>query len=141
MLYVPRNVEIDQPLYSLIGLSEPHAADFSHTLVILEDGASATLLEETSSANPDAAGLHVGAVELIVGKGAAHFNVFSVITIRFKDQHVGAGFDSCGSVLSPLSHSKGLASTPSPSPHLPPPRPTPTIPPCCSTRSPSSAWG
>jgi Fe-S cluster assembly protein SufD len=70
VLYVPRNVEIDQPLYSLIGLSAPNAADFSHTLVILEDGASATLLEETSSANPDAAGLHVGAVELIVGKGA-----------------------------------------------------------------------
>lgn len=70
VLYVPRNVEIDQPLYSLIGLSEPNAADFSHTLVILEDGASATLLEETSSANPEAAGLHVGAVELIVGKGA-----------------------------------------------------------------------
>ncbi|MBI5757860.1 MAG: Fe-S cluster assembly protein SufD [Planctomycetales bacterium] len=70
VLYVPRNVEIDQPLYSLIGLSEPNAADFSHTLVILEDGASATLLEETSSVNPDAAGLHVGAVELIVGKGA-----------------------------------------------------------------------
>lgn len=70
VLYVPRNVTIDEPLYSLIGLSAANAADFSHTLVILEDGASATLLEETSSATPDAAGLHVGAVELLVGKGA-----------------------------------------------------------------------
>jgi len=70
VLYVPRNVEIKEPLYSLIGLAEANAADFCHTLVILEEGASATLLEETSSANPDAAGLHVGAVELIVGKGA-----------------------------------------------------------------------
>lgn len=70
VLFVPRNVEIDAPLYSLISLSTDGAADFSHTLVILEDGASATLLEETNSTNPDAAGLHVGAVELIVGQEA-----------------------------------------------------------------------
>ena len=70
VLYVPRNVTIDEPLYSLIGLSETGAADFGHTLIVLEDGASATLLEETSSASPDIAGLHVGAVELILGKEA-----------------------------------------------------------------------
>ena len=70
VLYVPRNVELTVPLYSLIGLAAAGAADFSHTLVILEDGASATLLEETSSAGPDNAGLHVGAVELLVGAGA-----------------------------------------------------------------------
>ena len=70
VLYVPRFVEISIPLYSLIGLSTAGGADFSHTLVILEEGASATLLEETASANADAAGLHVGAVELLVGQGA-----------------------------------------------------------------------
>ncbi|MFQ5732707.1 MAG: Fe-S cluster assembly protein SufD [Planctomycetaceae bacterium] len=70
LLYVPRNVELEQPLHSLIALSADGAADFSHTLVILEDGASATLLEETVSADPDAAGLHVGSVELIVGRNA-----------------------------------------------------------------------
>ncbi len=70
VLYVPRNVEVNIPLYSLIGLATGGAADFSHTLVILEDGASATLLEETNSADPEADGLHVGAVELIVGAGA-----------------------------------------------------------------------
>jgi Fe-S cluster assembly protein SufD len=70
VLYVPRNVEVDVPLYSLIGLHGDGAADFSHTLVILEEGASATLLEETSSADPAAEGLHVGAIELIVGAGA-----------------------------------------------------------------------
>ena len=66
VLYVPRNVQIDEPLWSLIGLSEANVAELSHTLVVLEDGASATLLEETNSANPDAPGLHIGAVELIV---------------------------------------------------------------------------
>merc|ERR1712014_80453 len=55
-LYVPRNVEVNIPLYSLIALSEAGGADFSHTLVILEDGAQATLLEETASADADAAG-------------------------------------------------------------------------------------
>jgi Fe-S cluster assembly protein SufD len=67
VLYVPRRVEIAEPLHSLIGLSEPNAADFSHTLVILEEESSATLLEETASARIDAPGLHVGAVELLLG--------------------------------------------------------------------------
>lgn len=70
VLYVPRGVEVRDPLHSLIGLSADGAADFSHTLIILEDGASATMLEETVSANSQAAGLHVGSVELILGKGA-----------------------------------------------------------------------
>ncbi len=69
-LYVPRNVEISIPLYSLIALAEANAAELSHTLVILEDGAQATLLEETASADADAPGLHVGAVELLIGQGA-----------------------------------------------------------------------
>ena len=66
MLYVPRNVQVSEPLYSLIGLVAEGAADLSHTLVILEQGASATLLEETSSASTIAAGVHVGAVELLL---------------------------------------------------------------------------
>lgn len=66
VLYVPRNVEVNEPLYSLIGLGAEAAADFSHTLIILEEGASATLLEETSSASAEATGVHVGAVELLL---------------------------------------------------------------------------
>jgi Fe-S cluster assembly protein SufD len=70
VLYVPRNVTVEVPFYSLIGMSAAGLADFSHTLVILEEGASATLLEETGSATTENAGLHVGAVELLVGAGA-----------------------------------------------------------------------
>ena len=69
-LYVPRGVKVEQPLYSLIGLTHDGAADFSHTLIILEEGASATLLEETASLDSEAAGLHVGSVELLVAQGA-----------------------------------------------------------------------
>jgi Fe-S cluster assembly protein SufD len=70
VLVVPRGVRIEQPLHSLIALASDGAADFSHTLVVLEEGASATLLEETVSADPESSGLHVGAVELLVGPGA-----------------------------------------------------------------------
>lgn len=70
VLYVPRNTVIDAPLYSLITLQAEKAADFSHTLVILEEGASATLLEETASTTEENLGLHVGAVELILAKEA-----------------------------------------------------------------------
>lgn len=70
VLYVPRNIAVEAPLYSLIALAGGDVADFSHTLVVLEDGASATLLEETASADEDSAGLHVGAVELLLGKEA-----------------------------------------------------------------------
>lgn len=70
VLYVPRGVELDQPLHSLIALASDGATDFSHTLVILEENSSATLLEETASATSEAAGLHVGAVELILAQEA-----------------------------------------------------------------------
>ncbi|WP_437190619.1 Fe-S cluster assembly protein SufD [Planctomicrobium sp. SH527] len=70
VLFVPRNVEIKVPLYSLITLQQNGMTDLSHTLVILEDGASATLLEETASTSTETEGLHVGAVELIIGSGA-----------------------------------------------------------------------
>ena len=70
LLFVPRNVEVELPLHSLIAHSRDGVAEFSHTLIILEDGARATLLEETSSASESIAGLHVGCVELIVGRNA-----------------------------------------------------------------------
>ncbi len=68
-LHVPAGVRVDLPLHSLIGLATDGAADLSHTLVILEEGASAALLEETESAH-DGPGLHLGSVELVVGNGA-----------------------------------------------------------------------
>ncbi|MBT5884512.1 MAG: Fe-S cluster assembly protein SufD [Planctomycetaceae bacterium] len=69
-LYVPRGVHITEPLHVLSALTDG-AADLGHTLVVLEDGASATLLAETASEQEDSGGLHCGAVELIVGDGAS----------------------------------------------------------------------
>lgn len=70
LLYVPKGVEVEQPLHSLIAHTKDGIADFGHTLIIIEDEARATLLEETTSANEELSGLHVGCVELIVGKHA-----------------------------------------------------------------------
>lgn len=69
LLFVPRGVVIDQPLHSLSSLSDG-GVDFSHTLVVLEDGADATLITETASTTPTGGGLHCGAIELIVGANA-----------------------------------------------------------------------
>jgi len=70
LLFVPRGVEVELPLHSLIAHTRNGVAEFAHTLIILEDEARATLLEETTSADDELSGLHVGCVELIVGKHA-----------------------------------------------------------------------
>ncbi|MCH2123368.1 MAG: Fe-S cluster assembly protein SufD [Pirellulaceae bacterium] len=69
LLYVPKGVVVNQPLHTLASLSNG-ATDLAHTLVILEDGAEATLLSELISDEPSAGGFHCGGVELIVGKRA-----------------------------------------------------------------------
>ena len=69
-LYVPRGVRIEEPLYFLTGLSAAASSDLSHTLVILEDGAEATIFQEQTSAEHERQALHVGAIELFVGDGA-----------------------------------------------------------------------
>ena len=68
-LYVPRGVVVDQPLHSLAALADGEI-DFSRTLVVLEDGAEATLLAESRSLNEKDGGLHCGATELYVGQNA-----------------------------------------------------------------------
>lgn len=71
LLYVPRGVAVERPLHNIAALSGATAAnpaDFSKILVVLEDGAQATLLSET--AGDGAAALHCGSIELFVGQGA-----------------------------------------------------------------------
>ncbi|NUQ63904.1 MAG: Fe-S cluster assembly protein SufD [Pirellulales bacterium] len=69
LLYVPRGVVIDRPLHMLSGLS-PGGVDLGHALIVLEEGAEATLLAETASLDPTAAGLHVGAIEILLAPRA-----------------------------------------------------------------------
>jgi len=71
LLYVPKGVKVEAPLFSLIGLARGGKVDMDHTLVVLDEGAEVTLVRETASRERgDAPALHAGAVELIVGRGA-----------------------------------------------------------------------
>lgn len=68
-LYVPRNVRVEQPLHAL-NLIGDNGIDLGHTLIVLEEGAEATVLSETASLENDQPGLHCGAIEIIVGDRA-----------------------------------------------------------------------
>jgi Fe-S cluster assembly protein SufD len=71
LLYVPRGVTIEAPLFSLIGLAQGGSVDLSHTLVVLEDGAEATLVRETAGRGGGRApALHAGALEVFLAPGA-----------------------------------------------------------------------
>jgi Fe-S cluster assembly protein SufD len=71
LLYVPKGVKLEAPLFSLIGLVEDGRIDLSHTLVVIEEGAEATLVRESAGRGSDKAqSLHVGAVEVFLAQGA-----------------------------------------------------------------------
>ncbi len=69
VLFVPKEVCVDEPLHTLSVMSDG-GTDLGKTLVVLEEGAEATLLSETASSEPDGGGLHCGSIELIVERGA-----------------------------------------------------------------------
>ncbi len=70
-LYVPRGLQIDDPLHSVLWGPGVNLAYFSHLLVYLEEGASLTYLHEASSPNGEGQTLHAGIVEIYVGPAAS----------------------------------------------------------------------
>jgi Fe-S cluster assembly protein SufD len=71
LLYVPKGVKVELPLFSLVGLSADGRVDMNHTLVVLDEGAEATLVQETASrGRGETPALHVGAVELFLGRAS-----------------------------------------------------------------------
>jgi Fe-S cluster assembly protein SufD len=71
LLYVPKNVVIEQPLHSLLWGPGANLAYFSHLLIWLEDGASVTYMHEAASPNEITGNsMHAGIVEIHVGSGA-----------------------------------------------------------------------
>ncbi|HVX13923.1 MAG TPA: Fe-S cluster assembly protein SufD [Pirellulales bacterium] len=67
LVYVPRGVRVEKPFHMLSGLAGG-GVDLSHALIVLEEGAEATVLAET--AGDDQPSLHCGAIEIVVGAGA-----------------------------------------------------------------------
>lgn len=72
VLYVPPGVRIAEPLHVLSGLGDG-GVDTSHVLVVLGDGAEATVLTETAGGGSGAGagtGFHCGGTEIVVGRNA-----------------------------------------------------------------------
>ena len=68
VLYVPRNVQIEAPLYGITAVSGDQA-DFAHTLIIAEENSQVTYIDEMVSQGEGAA-FHSGAVEIFAQDGA-----------------------------------------------------------------------
>jgi Fe-S cluster assembly protein SufD len=60
---------VDEPFHALSGMTDG-GVDLTKTLVILEEGAEATMLSETASVGLNAGGFHCGSIELLVEPGA-----------------------------------------------------------------------
>jgi len=71
LLYVPRKTKIEAPLLSLIGLGGGGRTDLSRALIVLEEGAEATLVRQTAACEGgQQSSLHVGAVEVFLAQDA-----------------------------------------------------------------------
>ncbi len=70
LLYVPRNVQVEAPLHSVLWGPGADLAHFAHIIVHIEEGASATYVHEAASPDEDAHTLHAGLVEINVADGA-----------------------------------------------------------------------
>ena len=72
VLYVPKNVIVDEPLHSVLWGPGTDLAHVSHILVLVDEGASVTYVHE--SASPDLKGansMHAGIVEIQVMQNAS----------------------------------------------------------------------
>jgi Fe-S cluster assembly protein SufD len=71
VLYVPPRVRIAEPLHIVAGMTDG-GVDTSHVLVVLGEGAEATVLTETAggAAAGASGGFHCGGTEIVVGENA-----------------------------------------------------------------------
>ena len=68
-VYVPRNARVELPLHSIF-YSNNIGASLGHVLIVVEDGAEATVLQEYISPESDKQSSYIGGTELLVGKNA-----------------------------------------------------------------------
>lgn len=70
LIYLPRNVKVEQPLHSLLWGPGGGQSYFSHIIVWLEEGASITYVHEAASSTEEKASMHAGVVEIFLDQGA-----------------------------------------------------------------------
>jgi Fe-S cluster assembly protein SufD len=70
-VYIPRGLNVEQPLHSILWGPGANLAYFSHIVVWVDDGASLTYVHENASHSESGGqSLHCGIVEVHVGEGA-----------------------------------------------------------------------
>lgn len=69
-IYVPKGAAVQAPLRSMIWAPGAGRATTSRVLIVVESGASATVLHELASPTAEGDALHAGIVEVLVGQGA-----------------------------------------------------------------------
>ena len=118
-LYVPRGVDVEVPIQSYRWL-DVVGSIMPRTLVVVEEGASVTYIDEYASADGEELAFSNGAVELYVGQGASlryvslqdwERNVLHFNTIRSstgKDATINSLVVSLGSQLSRTNVEAGL---------------------------------
>lgn len=70
-VYVPKNVSVSLPLYSLLWTASDNLAVFPHALVIAEQGSQVTLVEEYGSAEQTQGTLSSGVTEIYIRDNAS----------------------------------------------------------------------
>ncbi len=71
LLYVPKNVHLEQPLHSILWGPGAGLAHISHLLVLVDEGASVSYVHESASPTESEDALHAGIVEIKVLQGAS----------------------------------------------------------------------
>ena len=69
-LYVPKNVNLSEPLQAYFRMNAKNMGQFEHTLIIVEQGATAHYIEGCSAPKYGSHALHAGLVEVFVKEGA-----------------------------------------------------------------------
>jgi Fe-S cluster assembly protein SufD len=76
-LHVPKGVHVERPIRIVVSRETPNLVQFPHIVVVLEEGAEATVIEEYVSAGEPGVGVCVGVTEIVVGDAAnLHFATF-----------------------------------------------------------------
>jgi len=76
-IYVPKGVEVTEPLQAYFRMNTLGGGQFEHTLIIIDDNARGDYIEGCSAPKFDKKSLHAGLVEIFVGKNS-HMRYSSV---------------------------------------------------------------
>src|SRR3990167_2082537 len=69
-LYIPKGVQLTEPLQAYFRMNAKNMGQFEHTLIIVEAGAEAHYIEGCSAPKYGSQGLHAGLVEIFVKENA-----------------------------------------------------------------------